>query len=116
MHSRIGTDALSHRAANAPSHWRRTGWIVLGKAHGSRQTLNRALRSTKRLVVRIVEVPIYFTHADLQRRYDCSHTWVQRQIRKNHFPGRSNSAMGVNTSTRRSVPPHAPRSTGARHD
>ncbi len=29
---------------------------------------------------------VCFTHADLQRRYGCSRTWVRRQIQKNHFP------------------------------
>ena len=36
--------------------------------------------------MRFVEPPVYFTHADLQRRYDCSRMWVRRQTLKNHFP------------------------------
>lgn len=43
--------------------------------------------STLRFIaVRTVEPPVYFTHADLQRRYGCSRMWVPRQIQKNHFP------------------------------
>jgi predicted DNA-binding transcriptional regulator AlpA len=49
--------------------------------------------------VRSVEPPVFFTHADLQRRYACSRVWVRRQIQKNHFP--EPIKFGGNTSARR---------------
>jgi predicted DNA-binding transcriptional regulator AlpA len=49
--------------------------------------------------MRSSEAPVYFTHADLQRRYDRSRVWVWRQIQKNHF--RELIKFGVKTSARR---------------
>ncbi len=49
--------------------------------------------------MRAADIPAYFTHADLQRRYGCLHSWVRRQIQKNHFP--EPIKFGSETSARR---------------
>jgi len=49
--------------------------------------------------VRSVQAPVFFTHADLQRRYGCLCVWVRRQIQKNHFP--EPIRFGGKTSARR---------------
>ena len=49
--------------------------------------------------MRSVEAPVFFTHADLQRRYGCLRVWVRRQIQKNHFP--EPIRFGRKTSARR---------------
>jgi hypothetical protein len=54
--------------------------------------------------MRSSEAPVYFTHADLQRRYDCSRVWVRRQIQKNRFPEPITFGKGVGARPHWSVP------------
>jgi hypothetical protein len=59
--------------------------------------------------MRSVEAPVS-THGDLQRRYDCSRMWEQRQIQKNHFPKPETFGSGVD------LRPRAPLLTGGNRD
>ena len=47
---------------------------------------------------------VFFTHANLQRRYGCSRMWVRRQLQKNHFPEPIEFDNGVGVRPRWSVP------------
>jgi hypothetical protein len=53
--------------------------------------------------VRSVEAPVFFTHAGLQRRYDCSR-WARLQIRKSHYPEPVKLGYGVGARPHWSVP------------
>lgn len=54
--------------------------------------------------MRSVEAPVFFTYADLQRRYACSRVWVQRQIQKHNFPTPVKPGDGAGVRHRWPVP------------